>query len=65
MTTGVQSLTANSLIERLHKVLEVGEQVGVRKMLVCSDEFAVDANVKLTVVTGDKGEGRDVLADPR
>jgi hypothetical protein len=57
-------LSAYTLVESLHEVLKVWEQVRVGKMLVRGDQLAIYPHIELAMLTRDKGECRDALAHP-
>ena len=59
-----QLLLLDSLVDGLHQVLQVREEMGVGQVLMGGHELAIDPNVELAVLAGDQGEGLDVGAHP-
>ena len=55
--------SVGAFVHGLEEVLEVGEDVGVGFVSVLGNEFAVNADVELSVTAGDEGEGANAVAD--
>ena len=65
VTANTQLLSANTLVESLHEVLKVGEEMRVRQMLMGGNQLAIYPHVELAVNARNECEGRNVLAYPR